>query len=238
MHYTNATITVMRPIYLLLVSIVCFSCGNERILQLPEIQNADVTEIRDVSHAYLFYDETKEDSIELNRKNLIITTNWLINVDKRLTLGQVIPKIKFLQEKKRNAELHKNEDAKNYFTCNDTSIKNLGFLEFTDVNYIIEIDSYKNDSPLKQDVKYVTISFFDGYITISEIFNLKEIRNETFKESFLKNELIKLQKDSKQTRIDLMFMSRLTFQDYILIKSDLSKLESETISINNNEFIY
>jgi hypothetical protein len=159
-------------------------------------------------------------------------------VDKRLTLGQAIPKIKFLQEKKRNAELHKNEDAKNYFTCNDTSIKNLGFLEFTDVNYIIEIDSYKNDSPLKQDVKYVTISFFDGYITISEIFNLKEIRNETFKESFLKNELIKLQKDSKQTRIDLMFMSRLTFQDYILIKSDLSKLESETISINNNEFIY
>jgi hypothetical protein len=238
MHYTNATITVMRPIYLLLVSIVCFSCGNERILQLPEIQNADVTEIRDVSHAYLFYDETKEDSVELNRKNLIITTNWLVNVDKRLTLGQAIPKIKFLQEKKRNAELHKNEDAKNYFTCNDTSIKNLGFLEFTDVNYIIEIDSYKNDSPLKQDVKYVTISFFDGYITISEIFNLKEIRNETFKESFLKNELIKLQKDSKQTRIDLMFMSRLTFQDYILIKSDLSKLESETISINNNEFIY
>ncbi len=31
--------------------------------------------------------------------------------------------------------MHKNEDAKNYFTCNDTSIKNLGFVEFTDVNY-------------------------------------------------------------------------------------------------------
>ena len=70
-----------------------FSCGNERVLQLPEIKNASITEISDVSHAYLFYDETKEDSVELNRKNLIITTNWLVNVDKRLTLGQAIPKI-------------------------------------------------------------------------------------------------------------------------------------------------
>ena len=72
-----------------------YSCGNEKILQLPEINHSDITEILDVSHAYLFYDETKPDSIELNRKNLISTTNWLVNVDKRLTLDQAIPSIVF-----------------------------------------------------------------------------------------------------------------------------------------------
>ena len=124
----------MRYIFLLII-LCCFSCNNERVLHLPEIENTKITEVLDISPAYIFYDETQPDSTLLNRKNLIITTNWLVNVDKRLTLRQAIPHIKFLQDKKRNAKMHKNEDAKNYFTCNDMSIGNLGFLEFTDVNY-------------------------------------------------------------------------------------------------------
>ncbi|RZV67419.1 MAG: hypothetical protein EX254_02975, partial [Flavobacteriaceae bacterium] len=115
--------------------ILCLSCGRDRVILLPEIENAKITNVKDVSPAYLFYDEYKEDSVELNRKNLIITTNWLVNVDKRLTLKQALPSILKLQDKKRNAKMHKNENAKNYFTCNDTAIKNLGFLDFTDVFY-------------------------------------------------------------------------------------------------------
>ncbi len=97
----------MRYIYLLIV-LLCLSCNTERVLQLPEIENAEVTEVLDVSPAYIFYDETQADSTLLNRKNIITTTNWLVNVDKRLTLRQAIPYIKLLQEKKRNAGLHKN----------------------------------------------------------------------------------------------------------------------------------
>ena len=122
-----------------LITLFLWSCGNEKVIQLPEVQHAKISEILDVSPAYIFYNETQPDSVELNRKNLIISTNWLFNVDKRLTLEQAIPKIKFLQDKKRNAKMHKNEAAKNYYTCNDTSIKNLGFIEFTNVNYIEKI---------------------------------------------------------------------------------------------------
>ena len=93
-------IKIMNRIFLLLSITLLFSCGNEKELQLPQIENAKINQINDVSPAYLFYDETQPDSIELNRKNLISTTNWLVNVDKRLTLKQAIPKIKFLQEKK------------------------------------------------------------------------------------------------------------------------------------------
>ena len=125
----------MKYLYVITFTLFLFSCGNEKSVLLPEIENANITELLDVSPAYLFYDETQPDSLELNRKNLIISTNWLFNVDRRLTLEQAIPKIKFLQDKKRNAEMHKNENAKNYYTCNDTSIQNLGFIEFTDVVY-------------------------------------------------------------------------------------------------------
>jgi len=51
-----------------------------------EVENAEITEVLDVSPAYIFYDETQPDSTLFNRKNLIGTTNWLVNVDKRLTL--------------------------------------------------------------------------------------------------------------------------------------------------------
>ncbi|MGB5420208.1 MAG: hypothetical protein WBN21_15385, partial [Algibacter sp.] len=93
----------MKNYLLLIILTVLFSCGSDKVIQLPEISHSEITEILDVSPAYLFYDETQVDSIELNRKNLISTTNWLINVDKRLTLKQVIPHIKYLQDKKANS---------------------------------------------------------------------------------------------------------------------------------------
>jgi len=80
----------------------------------------------------LFYDETQPDSVLLNRKNLITTTNCLFNIDKRLTLKQAIPYIKYLQNKKKNAG-HKNKKAKNYFTCHDLNKYNLGFKDFTEI---------------------------------------------------------------------------------------------------------
>ena len=89
----------MKYFILLITVFFVFSCGNKKILYLPEINYCEISKIQDVSHAYLFYDEIQKDSVELNRKNLISTTNWLINVDKRLTLKQAIPHLKFLQEK-------------------------------------------------------------------------------------------------------------------------------------------
>ena len=81
MYKTDRTIKrLVKHLYSTLILLLLFSCGNEKVLQLPELDHSDITEILDVSPAYLFYDETKPDSIELNRKNLIGSTNWLVNV--------------------------------------------------------------------------------------------------------------------------------------------------------------
>jgi hypothetical protein len=222
----------MKYVYLLVSTFVLLSCGNERVLQLPEIENATITEVTDVSHAYLFYDETQPDSLELNRKNLISTTNWLVNVDKRLTLGQAIPKIKFLQDKKRNAKMHKNEAAKNYFTCSDTSIKNLGFLEFTDVVYLgsdeevtleFNVEHYELFAVSSNEIQ---ITKPDNQNTFTDIENVLEV---------LKKEL---ENNKKRCLLSLTLPKALSFQDYISIKSDVSKLKSDLITIDNNEFIY
>ena len=167
--------------------------------------------------------------MELNRKNLISSTNWLINVDKRLTLKQAIPHLKFLQEKKKNSS-HKNKEAKNYFTCNDTSRQNLGFIEFTDVVYFNDARGY--DKELNSD---------DASMLV---FNLNDIRIITSDNKVFQSDKFSLIKtitnllNLNKCLIYLEFKDSLTFQEYISIKSIIEKLDSENITISNNEFIY
>jgi len=216
----------------ILALIFLVSCGNKKVVQLPEIDHSDIFEILDVSPAYLFYDETKEDSIELNRKSLIGTTNWLVNVDKRLTLKQAIPKIVYLQNKKRNAEVHKNEEAKNYYTCHNTSINNLGFIEFTDVYYI-------EKQPIDFDLKANNYN-----IVIRSTSNI-EMHSATEESALKSSETTLLQdinkfasKTDEATTLHLFFSQNLSFQDYISLKSLLNKLTDKNVVIANEEFIF
>lgn len=218
----------------LLFLLFLLSCGNEKMVQLPELDHSEINEIKDVSAAYLFYNESQPDSVELNRKNLISTTNWLINVDKRLTLEQAIPKITFLQDKKRNAEVHKNEAAKNYFTCNNTNIKNLGFLEFTDVVYHFNKTDFILNNEVPTDFNYIMVLNLNTINVVSSdnkiISTSLKTLSQTLKDS-IKN------KDLKTTLI-LGFEKQLSFQDYITLKSVVSELKSDALIIDTNEYIY
>lgn len=228
----------MRYLFLLCFSLFIFSCGEDKNVQLPEISHSDIIEINDVSAAYLFYDDTKIDSLELNRKNLISSTNWLINVDKRLTLKQVIPHITFLQNKKENSS-HKKENTKNYFTCNDLSRKNLGFIELTNVFYHKDafIDYVSKNSSLDFSNK-MKIDFNSTKEIYAEypLFDLSVlVLNEN---NFLKNVKNILSNKPENVEIILSFNQNLTFQDYISFKSQLSTLGLKNVSISNHEFIF
>ena len=212
-------------ILLFFLLVVIISCSSEKTIELPEIKQATITEVIDVSAAYLFYDETKPDSIELNRKNLISTTNWLVNVDKRLTLNQAVPKIQFIQEKKRNSS-HKNEAAKNYFTCHDLSQNNLGFIEFTDVHYNL-------DEKPNAEIEIII-----------EALDKITIKKNNDVDIFFKTNFKTLEKDlasiypHETISVTLSFKKSMTFQQYITIKSKLEELDNSKILVDTNEFIY
>ncbi len=223
--------------YFLLLTLIC-SCGKDKIVQLPEINHSEISSINDVSAAYLFYNENEPDSIELNRKNLINTTNWLVNVDKRLTLNQVISKIIFLQEKKRNAEMHKNENAKNYFTCNDTSIKNLGFIDFTDVIYHLEDSNAYINKKKKSTNQFINIRV----LTLDSTF-VSFISNDTsFTHTSNQKELLKHLKTNLNSQDNAIIVSEfektLSFQDYVTYKSLISKIDFKNVTIANDEFVF
>lgn len=229
----------MRRWLVLLIGLVVLSCNNEGVLQLPEVENAEITEVLDVSPAYIFYDETQPDSTLFNRKNLIGTTNWLVNVDKRLTLEQAIPHIQYLQNKREKASMHKNENAKNYFTCNDTSIQNLGFVEFTDIKYLskrfAEYRSLLSSVPINNIVlefKKIDDIYIHGFLE-------KPISKKT-SIVFLESELLKILNSSRFSNIilSLELKNDLTFQNYVTIKRKLQTIKSDVFIIDSKEFIY
>ena len=213
----------MRYTFCFIFFLTLFSCGNKKVVQLPEIENASITEVLDVSPIYMFYDE-ETDSIEFNRKNMIGSTNWLVNIDKRLTLKQVLPHLQYLQEKRHGDGMHKNEKAKNYFTCHDTSINNLGFIEFTDVVYHTgKVESLSEE--LFEDA--IVLDFSSNSINLEKTINdLRNISQSPTGFHPQKNHFV------------LKFKKTITFQNYISIKSILSELDIENLAISNNEFIY
>ena len=222
----------MKKLLIALNLLVLFGCVNKKSVLLPEIQNATITEITDVSPAYIFYDKTKPDSLELNKGNLIISTNWLVNVDKRLTLKQVIPSIIKLQDKKRNSS-HKKESARNYYSCNDVSIKNLGFIDFTDVIYLVNNEEVRKD--IKNNYDFLVTGPENGLMSINlEIDNLhKNYKIDEIESVFKQGFLAEIENKT----ISFTFIQELTFQDYITFKSKLSQLNLENTIINNEEYI-
>jgi hypothetical protein len=121
------------------VLLICVSCGNKEDILLPKSDTTIVKEVVDLSPIYIFFRVKGKDTLaEVNRKNSIITTNWILNIDKRLPLRLVIPEVMKLQKKKREEKEHRNELALNYYSYADSIGKNLAFIPFTQVYYKLE----------------------------------------------------------------------------------------------------
>lgn len=123
----------------LFICLIVFSCGKKEDVLLPKSNVTIIKDVQDLSPIYIFFKVEGKDTIaEVNRKSSIISTNWIFNIDKRLPLKLVVPEVMKLQEKKRADSAHKNENAENYYSYADSIGKNLAFLPFTKVYYMME----------------------------------------------------------------------------------------------------
>ena len=199
----------------LIILFILFSCGNKEDILLPKSDVTVVSNVLDHSPIYIFFRTKGKDTLaEVNRKNSIITTNWIFNIDKRLPLRLVIPEVMKLQEKKRNEVAHKNELAENYYSYADSIGKNLAFLPFTKVYY-------KMDKPMSSFVVLFSKKneiFVDGILGSRE--ELKQI-------------LTNLPKD-KLKKIRFRFDPNMSYGNYIQNEILIQSLKIE----NSEEFIF
>jgi hypothetical protein len=198
-----------------------FSCGNKEDILLPKSNVTIVSDVVDHSPIYIFFRIQEKDTLaEVNRKNSIISTNWILNIDKRLPLRLVIPEVMKLQQKKRNEVAHKNELAENYYSYADSIHKNMAFLPFTKV-------FYKMEKP-----KFGVIVFFDKTNAIS-------VNNVAVKKEELQNYLYSLPSD-KPNKFIFCFAKDLSYGSYVQDKIFIQSLKFSIPDLNltNQEFIF
>lgn len=206
----------------LAILFLLFSCGNKEDILLPKSNVTIISDIKDHSPIYFFFRTKGKDTLaEVNRKNSIISTNWILNIDKRLPLRLVIPEVMKLQEKKRSEVAHKNELAENYYSYADSIGKNLAFLPFTKV-------FYKKGIP-----KFGVFILFDKNNEISV--NHTVVKKEQL-EYFLTNYL----PIEKRSRFQFCFSKDLSYGNYIQDKIFIQSLKFPVPNINltNEEFIF
>jgi hypothetical protein len=203
--------------YFSLIILVFFmSCANKEDVLLPKASTTIVKNVEDHSPIYIFFrTEGKDTLVAVNRKNSIITTNWILNIDRRLPLRLVIPEVMKLQKRKREEKDHRNESAENYYSYADTIGKNLAFIPFTKVYY-------KMEKP-----KAGIIVFFakNNTILVNNIIVKREFLHE-----FIENSA------SDLDAINLCFDENIDFGSYIQNKIFIESLKGELKS--KEEFIY
>ncbi|WP_264520735.1 hypothetical protein [Flavobacterium sp. N1994] len=211
----------MKKLSIAGLCIFLFSCQNKEVL-LPKAGETMVADVQDHSPIYFFFKTEKKDTLmEVNKNNIMSTTNWLFNIDKRLPLRLVIPEIKKLQSKKE-VSMHKTETAENYFTYTDTLKKAMAFLPFTKLKYKLE----------KPDFTVNTITFDEN--------NLVHFKDEVFS----KEELVAILNNSiqdKPIKVVFAFRKKMAFGNYLQTILFLQKLKisNKSITINYNlEYIY
>lgn len=171
---------------------------------------------------------------------MISTTTWFVNADKRLTLEQAIPHIQFLQNKRKKASMHNNENAKNYFTYNDTSIKNLGFVEFTDVNYSTDLSFVGKYDSAANKTKPILVHFIsEDYVAAL----WPDLNSSPRKENIIKIDSLFTNKylnqfNRKNIQIQLVFTSSYDFQKYVSLKNNLNRFFGSEVEFSKQEFIY
>jgi biopolymer transport protein ExbD len=210
----------------LIVLLILVSCGNKEDILLPKSNTTVVKNVEDHSPIYIFFRTKEKDTLaEVNRKNEIISTNWIFNIDKRLPLRLVIPEVVKLQNKKREEKAHKNEKAQNYYSYADTIGKNLAFIPFTKVFYKLE-----------KPVSLYSFLYFkkNGMIQFYET-NEYNFPKEKLEE-FLNNLFIE-----HKSEIIFSYDKNMSYEEYIQNKILVRNLviKRKGIWINyNQEFIY
>lgn len=206
----------------LILFLFLISCGNKEDILLPKSGTTVISDVEDHSPIYIFFRIKEKDTLaEVNRKNSIITTNWILNIDKRLPLKLVIPEVIKLQDKKRKDKAHQNEKAENYYSYADSIGKNMAFIPFTKVNYTI-------GKPKRNDF----------VVSFKKANDLVWLNGRAVKKADLLQEIFSIQFINKP-RIVIQFDKNMSYGEYIQNKILIRKFDLYSVNpIAPIEFIH
>ncbi|MFN3755590.1 MAG: hypothetical protein ACK4RM_01415 [Flavobacterium sp.] len=222
------------PLIIGLITMV--SCQRE--LQLSHGDYTVLGEMTDHTPVYLFFEDKNGDTlIELNRKNTVSTTNWIYHVDKRLPLHLVIPKIINLQQMREDNQMHKNEEAGNFYSYSDSTNQSLAFFPFKELKYTFNTYhsvKYATEFPeYHQHYRLYALTFLPGGEVVVNGTKVPFTELESFLSDFLAFEA-----DGQRVMLYLNFHQGLTFDVYLKGVLLAIKLQQPGLEVSKTHFVF
>ncbi|MDO9261450.1 MAG: hypothetical protein Q7U08_05875 [Flavobacteriaceae bacterium] len=220
----------------LFISIVFANCQKKEI-HIPTTEKVGIQEVANFSEVWMFMKLHEKDTIlQLNDKNLIGATNWVFNIDKHLTLGKVMPKIQYFQEKRLKRSVEKKDEFNNYLSYSDTISKVLSFVDISQIQF--HFDSIQSKKTILKNLDYYQNynNFHLSFGLNTYYLNENKIDKVDFFETLM--EFINFTENGQKVLLHLNFNQKLTFQEYLNIKTQLLQLQKNLFIIDKNEYIF
>lgn len=216
----------MKKFLIFSVLIFVLSACNQKSLDLPQVAVAGISEIQNHSQIWVFYKhDTDKIKAEINKNNTISTTNWIINIDKRLPLSEVIPVFNLIKAKRAKKSIHSSDDAQNYLSYSNILENKISLFSIDSIQYMMlpknDIKQLLNDKPCKN-----TIQFSKDIVSLNA--------NNIQKEAWSKKTFESLSSGCVQ----LVFSKELTYQEYMDYRLKLIGVLPNNTRIETTEFIF
>jgi len=214
----------MKIYILFLTSFLILSCSKKNV-ELPIIGQKGIAKVYNNTKVWIFFKKKELDTIAiLNKNNVISTTNWIFNIDKRLPLKKIVPLIQQMQKEHAKITIHSVDGVFNYYSYADTIGKHYSFIKFT-TKFSIGKPQFE---PSKNE-KNIDLIFYKKKFTIN---------NLSFNYPLLANKLDSISRDSITHTLNLAFQNNLDFQNYLTIKLFIEKIKNQFTNFNKKEIIF
>jgi hypothetical protein len=213
---------------ILLISLLAISlltsCHKKEVL-LPQVPISGETDIQNHSEVWVFYNEKGEDTKAIvNKNNLITSTNWILNIDRRLKLYDVIPVFQMIHAKRAKKTMHSVEGMTDYISYSNTKDKNISVFPISDKKYLMlsweEILQLNQTKLCENELIFYT--------------NRVKVNGQMYSGISWEREIDKFKKN---TCIQLLFESNMTYQQYVKYRLELHELLPEGVLVQKTEYI-
>jgi len=215
----------MKNFLIFFTLLIAFTSCKNKTLELPQVAVSGASEIQNYSQIWVFYKEVNNKAkADLNRKNTIGTTHWVINIDKKLTLSEVIPAFHFIKKKRSGKSMHSVEGMQNFLSYSDIENEKIALFPMDSITYSLKSREELAKLEQEEPCDYI-LGFFENAIWLNEHkFSLDSW------ESFSLDSLSK-------GKIQLHFHEKLSYQDYMNYRLTLNQKLTKEISIETTEFV-
>ena len=213
-----------KTIYLIIILATLISC-NKKKLELPLIPVGGISNITNHSEIWVFYNVEKEkNKANINKNNIISTTNWIINIDKKLQMKEVVPAIQLIKAKREKKTPHSAEGVSDYLSYANNKDKNISLFKIDSIQYL-SLDKISSDDLAIHYKSDNNIIFREKNISI----NNKEILIDSLK---LENFTI-----INSKRVHVFFEENITYQSYLEKRVKLSQIAKGKIIVDGTEYM-